>query len=225
MAIRVKSLTEKKDLLLFTADTQHNIASAFFRMQEFYESQGPLRRKVFSIDEYMDWYAEENGAFTYLQDWAGFNVPGNIVDQFFKKFKDLRPKEVELRDLLRQERKGKKGKYYIIGVYESSDIGGYLDHEICHALWYLDPSFQKKARKLLKEMPISGKLPMAKWLTEECKYHDDELEDEANAYWSTNSMVQNVHDLKTEKLPWAHILKLQMLFDETKEEHEISFDD
>lgn len=225
MTIRVESLTKEKDLLLLKADTQHNIASAFIRVQEFYESQGPLRRKVFTMEEYMDWYAKENGAFTYLSDWAGFNVPGHIVDQFFKRFKDLRPKEIELLAAIRGARKGKKGKYYIIGVYDSPNVGGYIDHEICHALWYLEAEFQTKAKKLLKEMPKGATKLMDKFIFEECKYHKDEHLDESNAYWSTNPMVQTAIDLDTEKLPWNHILKFQQLFFDAKGNREILQDD
>jgi len=177
------------------------------------------------MEEYMDWYAEENGAFTYLADWAGFNVPGHIVDEFFRKFKDLRPKEIELRDVLRAERKGKRGKYYIIGTYDGPNIGGYIEHEICHALWYLDEKFQKKAKKLLNGMPEKARTLMDKFIFEECKYHKDEHLDESNAYWSTNPMVQSAIDLKTDNLPWKYILKFQQLFHDTKANREILQDD
>ena len=60
-------------IFLVRFDTQYALASTFLRIQEHYESNR-FRNRVFSLEQYMDWYAAEFGAFTYFEDWSGFNV-------------------------------------------------------------------------------------------------------------------------------------------------------
>jgi hypothetical protein len=61
-------------IYLLRFETQYEITSSFLRIQEHYESPH-FSGRVFTLEEFMDWYAAEYGAFTYLEDWSGFNVP------------------------------------------------------------------------------------------------------------------------------------------------------
>ena len=51
-------------LILVRAEHQYTLASAFLRFQEHYESP-KFRGEIFSLEEFMDWYAVEVGNFTY----------------------------------------------------------------------------------------------------------------------------------------------------------------
>ena len=61
-------------IYLVRFDSQYALASTFLRIQEHYESSR-FRGRVFSLEDYMDWYAGRFGAFTYYQDWSGFKRP------------------------------------------------------------------------------------------------------------------------------------------------------
>ena len=60
----------------------YDLCMHFVRYQEYYE--GPEHReKIFTLLDYMEWYAEEHGkgGFTYASDWSGFNVPDWVLHQ------------------------------------------------------------------------------------------------------------------------------------------------
>ncbi|MCK9440291.1 MAG: hypothetical protein M0Q13_02605 [Methanothrix sp.] len=138
MNIEIKEIRKRVFLLKF--NNQYDITSTFMRLQEFYESPYKgIRGCYFTLEEYMDIYAKENGNFTYTTDWSGFNIPDNIVREFFRLFENkLLNKERNLLDkisfLLNNDE-----KFYLIGVYKSHD----LEHEISHAYYYLDKKYKK----------------------------------------------------------------------------------
>ena len=59
-------------IYLLRFETQYEVTSTFLRVQEHYESP-QFHGRIFTLEQYMDWYVAENGAFTYFQDWSGFN--------------------------------------------------------------------------------------------------------------------------------------------------------
>ena len=75
-----------------TVDDDYDRAMLFCRYQEFYESPyKKFRGKPFTWMEYMRHYksAWKKRTFTYPDDWAGYNIPSNIldggVDAFYKE--------------------------------------------------------------------------------------------------------------------------------------------
>lgn len=194
------------------AENRYQLTSTFMRMQEFYESP-KFRGKVFGIEEYMDWYASEYGNFTYTSDWSGFNVPGNIVRKFFELFwDDLFEKEHSLYELIEKQVEGKE-KFYLIGTFED---GAVVDHELAHAFFYLDPVYKRRATKLVTELGSDFRDVVFKNLVEQ-GYHEKVFVDEAQAYLSTSSMTENYNDFG-DGIPWDNVLKLQLHFQDAKEE-------
>ena len=101
---------------------------AILRIQEHYESSR-FRSRVFTLEEYMDWYAERFGAFTYFEDWSGFNVPSTAFEPFYEgRFDPLSEKERRLLRLFERER----APFYVIGITSDDD----LQHELAHALYF-----------------------------------------------------------------------------------------
>jgi hypothetical protein len=139
----------RKNVLQIEADTQYEIASMFLRPQEYYESPFEnIYRNVFTLDEYMDTYAKKNGAFTYYTDWNGFNIPGNILNEFYTKFQYiLNKKEIELYNLIKSLVNVDKDKYYVIGTCKSSPVA--IKHEVAHAYWYLYSSYKKSMKEII----------------------------------------------------------------------------
>ena len=100
-------------------------AKSFMRLQEFYESplsneNGPIKRRHFSRDEFKKAYAQSTGTgtgygeFSYYTDWNGFNIPGNVVDEWLELFEpDFM--ETYLAEAIRANRRP-DGNYYVIGT-------------------------------------------------------------------------------------------------------------
>src|SRR5215468_649159 len=130
MPIRIRKRRIARGVYLLRFRTQYELTSTFLRVQEHYESP-KFHGRVFTLEQYMDWYAARHGNFTYYQDWSGFNVPSTAFGAFYAgKFDPLSEKEKQLLGLFRDLRE----KFYVIGIYER----GSLTHELAHALYFTD---------------------------------------------------------------------------------------
>ena len=172
-----------KGLYLFTFPNQFELTSHFFRLQEFYES--PIKQvkgKYFSYEDAITYYAyhdKDEPQFTYFEDWAGFNVPGHIVDKFVSIFQDtITDKELTLLDSIPDDYK----KYYVIGVEEGEEDT--MKHEIAHGLYYLNRKYRKEMNELYDKLPNSIKESVKKELLR-IGYCKQVVKDETQAYLST----------------------------------------
>ena len=131
-------------IYLLRFKTQYELTSTFLRVQEHYESP-QFHGQLFTLEQYMDWYVAENGAFTYFQDWSGFNVPSTAFQPFYDgKFDPLTEKEKRLLGLFRSLH----GRFYVIGVYDDGRKGT-LTHELAHALFFIDDAYRKAVREAM----------------------------------------------------------------------------
>jgi hypothetical protein len=182
--IRIKEIYPEIFHLKFR--TQYWETDTFMRLQEFYESPfDTIRGKYFTREYYQDIYVKEYGKFNYHSKWSGFNVPGNIVLKFFRRFLregDLSKKECILYDLVLSKINTTKD-FYLIATHKSEDI----DHEISHGFYYLNKQYRDKMNKLLTKY---CKHPLIKNLRAELLemgYAPKFLRDETQAYLSTKS--------------------------------------
>jgi len=150
--------------------TQYELASTFLRVQEHYESSR-FRNRRFTLEAYMDWYASTFGAFTYFQDWSGFNVPSTALDAFYAG--EFDPLLVKEQRLLRMFEKTPR-PFYLIGI--SSDAE--LRHEKAHALFFTRPEYR---REVLDAMAGHDLRSLRRRL-ESMGYHRAVVTDEAHAY-------------------------------------------
>jgi hypothetical protein len=157
-------------IYLVRFETQYELAATFLRVQEHYESPR-FSGRVFSLEQYMDWYAARFGAFTYYQDWAGFNVPSTALLPFYEgKFDPLLEKEKRLLRLF----KNLHGRFYVIGLYNSGD----LTHELAHALYFTDAAYRRAVRTAMRGYDTSAlKRQLAK-----AGYAKHVIPDEVHAY-------------------------------------------
>jgi hypothetical protein len=159
-------------IYLLRFKTQYELTSTFLRVQEHYESP-EFHGRVFSLERYMDWYAERYGNFTYYQDWSGFNVPSTAFAPFYAgAFDPLTRKEKRLLALFERRR----GRFYVIGIYQGH--GNTLTHELAHAPFFTDAEYRKEVREAMRGYDIAAlKRQLAK-----AGYARHVLEDEAQAY-------------------------------------------
>ena len=113
-----------------SADSTTELATAFLRFQEHYESPSDqFRGQVFTLGQYKLWYEKQYGWFSYYTDWSGFNIHSYVLEPFKEGlFDPLLPEEQNLVSLFVN---APKDKFYIIGA-NTKDV---LDHELNHALY------------------------------------------------------------------------------------------
>jgi len=157
--------------------SQYALASTFLRIQEHYESSR-FRGRVFSLEDYMDWYAAEFGAFTYFEDWSGFNVPSTALEPFYEgRFDPLLRKEQQLLRLFGTV----KRPFYVIGLHDEDD----LTHELAHAFFFMRPDYRREVRAAMRGYNTTA---IARHLAS-LGYHRRVLEDEVHAYLIAGSDV------------------------------------
>jgi len=169
--------------------TQKELSMTMCRAQEYYECKSKvLRNKVFSFEEFVDFYLKKDGSFDYFSFWTGFNVPGYVLEEFFEKF-ELTKREKELRKVTS---KFKNKMYYLIAA-RTSDVDT-IKHELVHAHYYLDPVYKQNVDVLIRHMSKKVK----KDITSELKswgYASHVMNDEINAYISTSPYMYLKHEL------------------------------
>jgi len=203
--------------------TQYEVTSTMLRLQEFYESPYEnIRDKYFDLEDYMDTYAKHKENFTYTIDWSGFNIPGNVVNKFFKIFDEkLLAKEAILKNTINKAKADigiKDSKFYLIASYDD-DLEGkdVLKHEIAHGLYYLNEEYKEKMEKVIMNISDNERNLLAERLLDE-GYFENVIFDEMQAYFSTSEMLQLVEDFNMEglswSLPWESVLKCKQIFED-----------
>jgi hypothetical protein len=142
-------------------DDDYDRAMLFCRYQEFYES--PLKQikgKHFSWIEYMRLYKNfwKKRTFTYPDDWAGYNIPSNILKEAVEIFNRETIYDDVMGDIYSfcSTDSARKNDYiftdwYLIGV-NSKDTRT-INHEIAHGLYYTNKEYKKRINDLLKKIP------------------------------------------------------------------------
>ena len=189
-----------KNILLAITNSNYELSATFMRLQEFFESPfETIRNQYFSREYFEDLYAAKYGNFTYYQDWAGFNVPGDIINDFFEIFKyNLSFKEINLFLNIKQFRNSFEN-IYLVGVTKKHRNKNRFLHELCHAIYYLNKKYKDKSDKLIKNMPKELYLQLITIL-KNWGYTKEVLDDEINAYLSTsdNKYLQDSFFIDTE---------------------------
>jgi len=191
--MKVKHKTEEiySNVFLVGIENSYDLTMTFCRIQEFYESPyKEIRGKYFTMMEFQRLYSMRrgDGCFTYPIDWAGFNIPSNIIkkywDMMYAKCResDWNEYDIIFEKICKDIEKNKPEKYYIIGSDPKSKTT--IEHEISHAFYYLYAKYKKDADKITKEIPEKIKNKVKKWLLS-IGYNDKVFKDELQAYVST----------------------------------------
>ena len=132
---------------------------------------------------------DSEGNITYFTEWAGYNFPDTALKGWLArgdKKEQLSNREMVIVALANQYIKWYE-PFYIIGTVEGQQ--NFLEHETCHALYYLDPEYKKKACELIKKLPVDD-LVLFEKLYLRSRYHPDVLVDEMNSYLTTDSDLE-----------------------------------
>jgi len=165
-----------------TFDEEPYMASTFMRFQEFFESP-KFRGEVFTRKEFVDWYIEKFGAFTYTTDWTGFNLPSRIFDKFREgAFDPLTDHEAALLDTVSQLPQPS----YVIAVGKQDGMPVNLNtlrHEIAHGLYATCPEYRAEVLMILEGCQLA---PVIRFLMGTGGYHWASFFDECHAYLSAD---------------------------------------
>lgn len=174
-------------------DKSYELCMAFLRYEEFYENLNPrYRGHSFTIVEFMSWYTTKfakgkyKGIFTFTEDWGGFNLPVNIIDQVHK----LGIPDPNHYDALMAGIYGlisvEAEDAYLIGI-SSENNEGFKEHELTHAMWHVDQEYKQKITNIIDEasqQDPSFIKQIKKALSDE-GYVDAVMNDEISAYVAT----------------------------------------
>lgn len=167
-------------------DNTYDLGMIFLRVQEFYESGNEkFRGQEFTLLSYMDWYAKDYSAeegFTYGGDFSGYNVPSVAIERCYTVNSERTPYDQLLLDIHQTILDLGVYRYYLLGVSSTSE-DDVLDHELAHALFYLDDKYRETMITLVELLPFKDEL--FKFLKDEFEYSEGVHVDETQAYMAT----------------------------------------
>ena len=182
------------NLVLVRTRRQYTLASTFLRFQEHYENP-KFRGRIFSLEEFMDWYAMKFDNFTYYQDWSGFNIPSSVLKPFREGgFNPLSNKEKKLLGLLANVPE----PFYVVGIYGAKTDLPTLKHELVHGLYHTVPEYRKVVQRILEPKKIRRVTEILK----KTEYHPSVWQDETNAY-----LLMGASDLSDDGFRWTSGLR------------------
>jgi hypothetical protein len=175
-------------------DDDYDRAMLFCRYQEFYESPyKKFRGKPFTWMEYMRFYkiAWKKRTFTYPDDWAGYNIPSNIVEKANNVFYKQTEYDHIMNDIYfycaidsQNKNNGTRHDWYLIGA--SSKDKDTMNHEVAHGLYYTNREYRMRVQYQLSLIPKKTMDKIDKKLIKMGYVNDRKiLDDEAQAFLST----------------------------------------
>jgi hypothetical protein len=193
----------------------------FLRCQEYYESTSPnFQNNRFTWQDYMKWYMSGEGprggsnVFTYANDWSGFNLPSEVIEDCQSEIKDYNSYDSIMDSITKTIKSNESGRYYVLGITTVDNVEDeLLNHELAHGMWYTDSSYKDEMTNLLNKMTPSS-IKKVKEFIKEIGYAESVLMDEAQAYLSTGIYDEwKVDDIDS----WTEPFKV--IFDKYKEKH------
>lgn len=206
-------------------DNQYDLAMHFLRYQEYYES--PVwHKQVFTLVDYMEWYAKEQcgwqhrrkggpaNMFSYPADWNGFNIPRWALEEPMKAIQDWNKYDDFMFTIYKQmvSREGEH-PFYLIGTHTQHGETDVLDHEIAHSLYYTRLDYKEMVDLELQNMDQVLRSEVAQILID-LGYAEHVVDDETHAYLATGGF----DDMKKLKR-WTKLARqpFELLFKETRE--------
>jgi len=181
-----------KNCLLLEFNTQKDLALAFCRVEEYYEGNPKVNGKYLSFVDFIDAFMTDDGKLDYFHYWTGFNIPGNIYMEWSQKnMSDKTYWELALADAVTKKLDLEKPFYIIGGKKGDMNV---IDHEIAHALYYMNPDYMCEMEELNYEFYKSYRMQFSKLVKKLKKmgYGNNVVRDEIQAYMSTSTKKELV---------------------------------
>lgn len=193
MQIKYNIEQVKPNIFAVIITDDYDRAMVFCRAQEFYESPNEdFRTKNFSIWDYIKWYSLQNcDAFTYAQDWSGFNIPFDVLTSCYDGLAHLEtPYDKVMLEIIQEINSVKTdGKAYVLGIAQKDST---FRHELCHALWSTCDEYRVKAQEILDCIDAEHIMIFEKNLID-MGYTESVFRDEIQAYLTTTPGIYSFH--------------------------------
>lgn len=170
--MKVKATKHRNLIFLEFAYTRDMRISTFRYLFYPKESRETFKRCV--EDDYT------GGVYFTASEFASNNIPA-----------DPSKKELTIHNLIKDITNSQYGKFDII-MYTTYQRSRTMDHELCHHLYSMYPSFRKKAREIVKT--FYGLDVIRDKISTLCDYNKSELTEETIAYVSSGEL----------KIPYRH---------------------
>jgi hypothetical protein len=129
--------------------------------------------------------------FTYPDDWAGYNIPSNVVEKANNIFNKDTEYDQIMNDIYfhcaidsQNKNDGTRRDWYLIGA--SSKDKGTLNHEIAHGLYYTNKEYKKNVTNLVENIKQNHYEKLKKKLVKMGYVNDKKIiDDEIHAFMST----------------------------------------
>lgn len=196
---------------------QRDLAQSMMRLQEYYEgASDEIRGQYFTLEQFLHHFTDTNGQFNYTHTWSGFNVPGAVVERWYRLFRErdgLTHKEQQLMATLIQARGGAHENWYLIAATDGARQT--IKHELAHARYYLKEDYRTKCDELTAQLPSKDRKMMRQMLIK-MGYADEVIPDEIQAYLATSTRSDLDRWFKPFSEDSAAIIKqFRQLFKET----------
>jgi hypothetical protein len=207
-----KSFKTKKlfnNCLLFKFKNQKELALSFCRVQEYYEGKPGVQGKLLSFESFIDEYMDKEGNIEYFNYWTGFNIPGYVFSEWFKVNATEKTKwELTLAEAVASKLDLTK-PFYVIGALE--DDAETIDHEIAHALYYMDDEYSKTMDSITYQFYKQLRKQYSRMVNrlKDMGYAKSVIKDEIQAYMSTSNKKELVDDFD---LNYDEIRSFQKLY-------------
>lgn len=208
--IKMKKVAEKIYCVLFKS--YREMGRTMLRFSEHSESTNVhFRTHPFTLKEFKEWYRVINGKFSYYLDWGGYNINAEILRPFYEgKFKRITVREAQL---LHAFRNMEPYDFYIIGIVEGGrEWTGDLGHELSHAMFRVNKTYQKRTTKIINR--CRHKLKTLFRYLRRVKYCKHAWTDEAIAYlihdsdWLAAEEGVKIDHLRKEIAQLRHLFKI-----------------
>lgn len=172
------------EIFYITFPNRKELTFTMCRVEEYYEAASDnLRGKVFTWPEFIDEFTSNEGHLDYFHSWSGFNVPGATFNSWTNKFKDMSARELALIKLVWSSITNPDSRYYIIATIEGDNT--VEDHEIAHALYYVDETYKAKMDRLNSTLDADVRLLLTAEFAK-LGYSSTVYEDELQAFLATS---------------------------------------
>jgi len=172
------------EIFYITFPNRKELTFTMCRVEEYYEAASDnLRGKVFTWPEFIDEFTSNEGHLDYFHSWSGFNVPGATFNSWATKFKDMSSRELALIKLVMSSITNFNSRYYVIATVEGDNT--VEDHEIAHALYYVDEEYKAKMDTLNSTLDDDVRLLLTTNFAK-LGYSSTVYEDELQAFLATS---------------------------------------
>lgn len=185
--LHIRAIIRITDKILWIAyDDKYAMCMTWLRASEFHESpEEQFKLGKFKILDYIDWYAHNKGkgVFTYPTDWEGFNIGSEWLTKLYVEQKQLIPDWSDYDDsveaIMRYANAVCGEEWALCATMYNRQRT--LKHEIAHALWATEPSYQEAQLQVIESSPQDVIVQLRNNLSA-MGYGEDVLDDEVHAY-------------------------------------------